>query len=239
MATPRASLSTRVDILKLQEMRIHVPGLPMGSDDILDLAHDRVRGLVQVQALQVRLPCLQARAPVHLTTVPVRIIEVDGDGVAVRDRHVDLHAAFAEPVVEILNILQAVTSEGDLLHDHGIPRRGATSAQKQFMMLLFGSSAHEDHARPVISIGHLQPKHIAIKLYRALEIGDVQPDVSKSRYRWHLPPPHSVAAGSPDTPGAYPDKGQATESTALVHYAPARHAFDVTMFHVVRWRPYR
>src|SRR5690242_702308 len=78
------------DVLQLEELRVDVTGRAMLAHRLADVGHQLVSGAIEIETDEVRLPRLEAGAPVDLAAVPFGVVEVHRDRVPMRDRHVDL-----------------------------------------------------------------------------------------------------------------------------------------------------
>lgn len=88
----------------------------------------------------------QTRGPVDLHAGPFGVVEVDPDGVAVGDHHVDADPDIPESPVKPDDILQSLAAESDLLKPKHAGRNRPPGANHQLVVFRLGPCTEEDHA---------------------------------------------------------------------------------------------
>jgi superfamily II DNA/RNA helicase len=172
------------DPLTLDERLFDVARGPVLFDVGLDLLQDLLGRGLEIDAGQVHLPGDQPGAPIDLVAIAFGIIEVDPDGVAVADLHVERNLTLTQAVVEGDDIVEGVTAPRDLLHHLGVARGRPPGGDEELMVLDLGPAAHEGDAHLGLRVGDLEPDHVAVERHRPLGVLDVDADVGQATDPW-------------------------------------------------------
>src|SRR2546426_4274868 len=108
----------------------------------------------------------------HLHTIAIRISEVNPDGNAVVRHPLDGYTFVLQPLVELLQVLQAPHHPGHVIQPHpSRPRAGSLCPylNQRDLVRLFQVSRHEGHPAGPAAIS-MQPQHVRIPLLGALRV---------------------------------------------------------------------